>query len=294
MKKDKNLYLLTGDLGYPFFNELEKEFPKRFINCGLAEQNMISFAAGLALSGKKVFLYSIIPFAIMRDFEQIRNDLCYQNLDVKIIGDGAGLVYGSLGPTHHAICDVGIMRNLPNMKVLAPVDARETELLVEEAYKMRGPAYLRIERKKDPKIFPEGKKAEIGRGVILEEGDDVAIFGYGTILENALLVAENLRKKGISVRVVDMSSLKPLDEEIILETARKAKAIFILEEHNIIGGLGEAASFVLSSNRLNIPFKAFAIPDTFSHFVGDQKYLREKYKLDPENLEKEILKFLRM
>ena len=292
MRKDENLYLLTGDLGYPFFNELEKEFPKRFINCGLAEQNMISFAAGLALSGKKIFLYSIIPFAIMRDFEQIRNDLCYQNLDVKIIGDGAGLVYGSLGATHHAICDVGIMRNLPNMKVLAPVNARETELLVEEAYKMRGPVYLRIERKKDPKIFPEGKKAEIGRGVILEEGDDITIFGYGTILENALLVAENLGKKGISVRVVDMSSLKPLDEEIILETARKAKAIFILEEHNIIGGLGEAAAAIIAGSGSSIIFKSFGVEDNFSKYVGDQDYLREKNRLDPESLEERILKFL--
>jgi len=229
----------------------------------------------------------------MRDYEQIRNDLCYQNLEVKIIGDGGGFVYGSLGPTHHALCDIAIMRALPNMKVLAPVDAKETELLTEEIYKTKGPAYLRIERRKDPKIFPKNKKSKIGKALVLKEGRDITIFGYGTILANAFKASEELEKKRISVRIVNMSSLKPIDEKIILKTTKESKAILTIEEHNIIGGLGETIGFVLSKNNLKIPFKALAVPDVFSRFVCDQNYLRKKFQLDSENIVKEIKNLLR-
>ncbi len=295
-EKDENIYLLTGDLGFSVFEDFARKFPERYINCGVAEQNMIGVAAGLALSGKKPIVYSIIPFLIMRPFEQIRNDICIQNLNVKIVGVGGGLSYGSLGSTHHAIEDLAIMRSLPNMTVLVPADPIETSLAVRAMFKLKGPAYLRLGKSKEENIHQKPFNFKIGKGNLVKNGKDITIVGAGPIVKSAILAADLLKKEcGISVRVISMATVKPLDKNIIIKAAKETKAIFTVEEHNIIGGLGEGVAAVLAelpNNKAN--FKRVGINDHFVKKVGDQNYLKEKESISSDAIKKTIKNFLKI
>ena len=290
-KKDKDIYLLTGDLGFSVFEEFKQRFPNRFVDCGVAEQNMIGVAAGLALSGKKVVVYSIIPFATMRCFEQIRNDICLQNLDVKIVGVGAGFSYGAQGPTHHAIEDLAVMRSLPNMTVLCPADPIETGLAVKAMFKLKGPVYLRLGKSKEENIHFKPFEFKVGKANLIKNGRDITIIGIGPILKNAILAAENLEKKyNISIRIISMTTLKPLDKNIVLRATKETKAIFSIEEHSLVGGLGSAAAEILAESKNKILFKRIALPDEFCKEVGSQEYLREKKGLSVKKIQKTIEK----
>jgi len=289
-EKDENIYLLTGDLGFSVFEDFTRKFPERYINCGVAEQNMIGVAAGLALSGKKPIVYSIIPFIVMRPFEQIRNDICIQNLDVKIVGVGGGLSYGSLGSTHHAIEDLAIMRALPRMAVLAPADPIETALSVKAMLKLKGPVYLRLGKSKEENIHQKPFKFKIGKGNVVKNGKDITIIGTGPIVKSAILAAELLEKENnLSIRIISMPTLKPLDKNIIIKAAKETKAIFTVEEHNIIGGLGEGVATILAefSNK-KVSFKRIGINDHFVKKVGNQNYLKEKEGISPNGIKKII------
>lgn len=283
---DKNIHLLTGDLGFSVFEDFAKKFPNQYLNCGVAEQNMMGMAAGMALCGKKVLVYSIVPFVAMRCFEQIRNDVCLHNLDVKVVGVGGGFSYGALGRTHHAIEDLAIMRALPNMTVLCPADPLETELAVRAMLESSGPAYLRLGKSKEENIYSSSFDFEIGRAHVVKKGKDIAVMGIGPILKNAILAAENIEKKlGITVRVVSMSTLKPLDSRSVIEAAKNVKAICTLEEHSIIGGLGDAVSRVLTEAGHPVIFRSLGIKDALSKEIGDQVFLREKNNLSVESIE---------
>ncbi len=295
-EKDENIYLLTGDLGFSVFEDFARKFPERYINCGVAEQNMIGVAAGLALSGKKPIVYSIIPFITMRPFEQIRNDICIQNLDVKIVGVGGGLSYGSLGSTHHAIEDLAIMRALPRMTVLAPADPIETSSAVREMFKLKGPVYLRLGKSKEENIHQKPFNFKIGKGNLVKNGKDITIIGAGPIVKSAVLAADLLKKEyGVSARVISMSTVKPLDKNIIIKSAKETKAVFTVEEHNIIGGLGEGVAAILAEiPNSKINFKRIGINDHFVKKVGDQNYLKEKEGLSPNGIKKTIKNFLKI
>jgi transketolase len=287
--KNKDIFLLTGDLGFSVFENFRKHFPERFFDVGVAEQNMIGIAAGLALSGKIVFVYSIIPFATMRCFEQIRNDLCMQNLNVKIIGMGAGLHYGPAGPTHHAIEDISIMRTLPNMTVISPSMPEETENVIRSAAERQGPVYIRLSRSYGS-IECNGKSVfSIGKGLLIEKGNDITIISTGTILYNAKKVVDILKKEGVCTRLINIHTIKPIDKEIILKAARETNAVFTLEEHSGIGGLGSAVSEVLAESNAKVKFKRFALPDKFINDVGRQKYLLLKCGLSAEGIASVIL-----
>src|SRR3989344_1364145 len=212
MREDENIYFLTGDLGYNVLEEMQKEFPKRVINMGVAEQNMMGVATGLALSGKKVYVYSIIPFVTMRCYEQVRNDICYNNADVTILGVGSGLSYGILSATHFALEDIAIMRALPSMVVFSPADETEAVLGVKELYKQKKPAYIRIGKKEEPKIYNSSYDLKIGKGNILVEGSDIVIFSTGTIMSEVLKAVEILREKDIKASVINIHTIKPLDK----------------------------------------------------------------------------------
>lgn len=280
-KKDNKVFLLTGDLGFSVLENFREKFPKRFFNMGVAEQNMIGVAAGLALSGKTVFVYSIVPFLTMRCFEQIRNDLCHQNLNVKLVGIGGGLSYGPLGYTHHALCDIAIMRVLPNMKVFAPGDPFEAERVAEIAAFSEGPAYIRLGKSNEPKIHPKSLHFNIGKGIVLRNGRDITIFATGNMLYSAKLVVDKLSGKNIDARLVSMPTIKPLDKNIILKAAKETKAIFTIEEHGLIGGLGSAVADILSANNTNnIIFKSIGVNDEHAGVVGGQNYLRSYFKID--------------
>jgi transketolase len=294
-QKDKDIYLLTGDLGFSVFEEFKKKFPNRFINCGVAEQNLIGVAAGLALKGKKVFVYSIIPFITLRCLEQIRNDICLHNLNVKIVGVGAGFSYGAQGPTHHAIEDLGVMRSLANLTIFCPADPIETELVVKKMAKIKGPVYLRLGKSREENIYSKIFSFKTGKANLVKEGKDIAIIGIGPIIKNAILATEELEKKlNISIKIISMTTLKPLDRNIILKLAEEMRAIFTIEEHSLIGGLGSAVAEVLAESNSKIIFKRIALPDNFCKEVGTQEYLREKNNLSVNAIKKNIEKIWKL
>lgn len=287
-ENDKRIFLLTGDLGFSFLEQFQKKFPDRFLNMGVAEQNMIGVAAGLGLSGKIVFVYSIIPFITTRCFEQIRNDLCFQNLNVRLIGVGGGFAYGPAGSTHHAIEDVAIMRSLVNMTVITPGDPKETQMAIRASMGFQGPIYIRLGKGNEP-VIHSSLSFKIGKGIVLENGKDIAIIASGSILLTAKQVTDVLKEKKISVCLISMPTIKPLDNEIILESAKKTKAIFTIEEHSIVGGLGSAVSEVLAESKYKVLCKRFGLGDEHNKLVGSQKYLLEKTGLSVEHIVKTIL-----
>lgn len=289
MKRDKTVYFLTGDLGFSVLESIERDFPNRFINMGVAEQNMMGVAAGLALSGKKVFVYSIIPFATMRCYEQIRDDICYNNANVTIIGVGSGLSYGVLGCTHFALEDVAILRCLPNMTIVSPADAIEASLAIRAIYSLSTPVYLRIGKKGEPTVYQKPYAFKLGKGVTLTRGDDIAIFATGSILKNVLEAGTILKEKHhIFSSIVNLHTIKPLDVKLIVHMSKGKKAIFTVEEHGQIGGLGSAVAEIISQYDTMPPLTRIGTPDTFIKHIGSQTYLREKLSLLPGGIAKTI------
>lgn len=289
-KKNQDIMLLTGDLGFSVFEEYIEKLPLQFLNMGIAEQNMTGAAAGMAIEGKIPLIYSIVPFITMRNFEQIRNDICYQNLNVKIVGVGAGFSYGPYGHTHHGLEDIGILRTLANLVILAPGDPIETALATKAMFTHNGPVYLRLGKTGEPEIHKNKLSFKIGRGILIEEGKDLTIISSSILLSSAYDVIKNLKEKGLSVRFISIPTIKPLDQKIILESTRKTKAMFTIEEHSVIGGLGSAVAEVLAENSSNVIFKRIGVPDAFTKVIGNQQYMRKANKLSIEDITKTILK----
>lgn len=261
----------------------KKAFPERFINCGIAEANMISTAAGLAACGKTVFASSFAMFAAGRAFEQVRNSVCYPNLNVKIGATHAGISVGEDGATHQSVEDIAIMRSIPGMSVISPADAVEAEAAVEAAILHDGPVYLRFGRLAVPVINDEATyKFEWGKGVTLKDGTDVTIIANGLMVPEALKAYEILKAEGISARIVNMHTIKPIDSELIIKCAEETGAVVTAEEHNIIGGLGSAVSEVICKN-CPIPLEMVGIEDKFGK-SGVPAKLLEEYGLTAENI----------
>lgn len=293
-KQDKDLILLTGDLGFRAFEEFVQKYPQQFYNLGNAEANMVGVAAGLTLAGKKVCVYSIAPFITMRCYEQIRNDVCQPNLNVNFIGVGGGFSYGRQGFSHNTIEDLAIMRVLPNMTVLCPGDKVEAKLAVREAFKSTSPVYLRLGKAGEKKIYLRQPKFKLGQGLLVESGNDLTLVSIGNIIEDVLTVADRLKEQGLSVRIISMPCLKPFDQRIILKAAKETKAIFTVEEHSLIGGLGSSvAETLLEKDYSDILFKRFAVPDKYCLEVGSQSYLRKINGLSVEKITNDILKSIR-
>lgn len=293
-QSDGDIFLLTADLGFKLFDSFREKYPERFLNMGIAETNMIGVAAGLSLSGKKVYCYSMIPFLIMRCFEHIRIDICYHNLDVRLVGVGGGLVYGLEGVTHHATEDITIMRSLPNMTVVAPGDPYEVSACIEASASYKGPMYIRLGRSGEPQVYSEIPNLEIGKGIILfNKGNDICLLATGTMLYKAKIASELLLKNGFGVTLISLHTIKPLDETLIKDCAKKYRSIFTIEEHSIIGGLGSAVGEILSEIRYHGPFKRIGLPDEFNHYVGRTEYLHQKYGLTPEDIANNITELIK-
>lgn len=288
-KKDKNIMLITADLGFSVYEKYIEDLPKQYLNAGIAEQNMTGMAAGMAMEGRKPIIYSIVPFTTMRNFEQIRNDICYQNLNVKIVGVGAGFSYGPYGHTHHGLEDIGILRTLPNIVILTPGDPLEVALATKAMMEYNGPVYLRLGKAGEPVLHKTTPKFEIGKGLILQNGTDVTIVASSTLLYRAYEVTQVLESKKVSVRLISMPTIKPFDEQIILESTKKTKALFSIEEHSIIGGLGSATAEVLAENQVNIPFKRIGVPDRFTKVIGMQEYMRNANGLTTPQIVEKIM-----
>lgn len=254
-----------------------KEFPHRFFNAGIAEQDMIGLAAGLATTGKVAFASTFAVFAAGRAFEQIRNTVCYPKLNVKIGASHAGLTVGEDGGSHQSIEDLALMRSLPNMTVIAPADATEMRLAVRAAAAYHGPVYLRLSRLATPVIFPDDHYFEIGKAVVVRPGKDLTIFSTGTMLAAALTAAERLDNEGFSAEVINVATVKPLDIETVLTSLAKTRCAVTCEEHSIIGGLGSAIAEVIVEND-PVPLTRVGVLDTFGE-SGKPDELLERYGL---------------
>ena len=262
-KKNKNIVVLDADLaGATKTSIFAKEFPERFFDIGIAEADMIGTAAGLATCGKIPYASTFAVFAAGRSYDQIRNSVCYPNLNVKICATHSGITVGEDGATHQMIEDLSLMRTLPNMTVMSVSDDTQTKWAVEEISKLNGPVYLRLARLATPVIYDETQKFEIGKAVQIGEGTDATVFATGVTVAESLKAQEELAQKGINIRVVDVHTIKPIDKEMIIKCAKETKQLISIEDHNIIGGLGSAISEVLTEE---YPAKLtrLGIKDTF-------------------------------
>ena len=280
-KKDKNVYIITGDLGFGVLKPFWTELPEQIINAGIAEQNMTSIAAGLAMQGKTVYTYSIGNFPTLRCIEQIRNDCAYHNANVKVVCVGGGFVYGSLGMSHHATEDIAMMRSLPDVTVLAPGDLVEAECATKAIYETPGTCYLRLGRGGEKRIHEKLDGFTIGKAIEIQKGGNVAVFSTGAIFDEVNEACEELKVQGIIPTVYTFPTIKPIDKEVILECAKTHKAIVTVEEHNLSGGFGSAIAEVLAEmDGVKAKLVRVALDDRYSCIVGSQKYLRKQYSID--------------
>ncbi len=282
--KNNKVVVLDADLACCNHTDLFREkYPERFYNIGIAEANMTGVAAGLATTGKIVFAHSFAMFAAGRAFEQIRNFVAYPNLNVKIVGTHAGFSVEKDGATHQCLEDIGIMRTIPNMKIVYPADAIETAEVVKCLIDESGPAYLRLERiPLDVINNNPSYQFQLGKGSLLTEGGDLTIFTNGLMVQTCLEVHEQLLKENIKARVVNMHTIKPIDQEIIIQSAKETEAIVTIENHNVIGGLGSAVAEVLSENQ-GVPFKRIGVNDSFGK-SGKFADIMDKYGLDVKGI----------
>lgn len=290
----KDVYLLTADLGYNCFENFKEKFPKRFINVGIAENNMMGVATGLAMQGKEVFVYSIIPFLLYRSFEHIKNYISTYNLNIKLIGAGGGFSYGAQGISHNPIEDVGILNLLPNVKIMTPGTKNQTNKAIDIMLKNKGFFYIRLG--KVPKINTNEKlyNFKLGNGIILNKGSDVTLICHGNIIENVLKVAKELEKKNITVKVISYLNTKPININFLKKNLNMNSKIFCIEEHSEIGGLGSSiANIIIDLNLKNIIFKKIAIKDRAHLEIGSQDNLRKINGLDNKSIFKKILKILK-
>ncbi len=289
--ENPNVVVLDADLSKSTKTaDFGKKYPERFFNMGIAESNLLGTAAGLAAAGKIPFASTFAIFAVGRAFEQIRNSIAYPKLNVKIAATHSGITVGEDGGSHQAIEDVAIMRAVPNMVVLVPADGEETRQVILAAAKYYGPVYIRMGRLAVPLLFGEDYNFEIGKANVLKEGTDVAIMANGLMVSMALEASEELAAEGISVGVVNVASVKPLDIETIVRIAKQTKAIVTAEEHNIIGGLGSAIAEVLGE-KLPTPMVRVGLKDTFGE-SGRPQELLEKYGLTKSDLVKAVREVL--
>lgn len=292
-KEDKDIELITGDLGFGVLKPFWEQCPDQFTNAGIAEQNMTTVAAGMALEGKTVFTYSIGNFPTLRCLEQIRNDCAYHNANVKIVCVGGGFVYGSLGMSHQATEDLAIMRALPDVVVMAPADLVEAEECTKALVKYPGTAYLRLGRGGEKRIHDKIENFKIGKAVKVCSGTRVAIFSTGAIFEEVKEVREKLEKEGIYPLIYTFPTVKPIDRETIKDVAKEVDLIVTCEEHNIVGGFGSAVAEVLAEmNERKACLMRIGLNDRYSIKVGDQRYLRKMYKIDCESITERILETL--
>ena len=271
-----DVMLLTADLGYSVLERFAEELPAQYANVGVCEQAMVGISAGLALSGRRVVLYSIANFPTLRCLEQLRNDVCYHNLPVTVIAVGGGLAYGAQGYTHHGVEDLGIMAMLPNMAVACPADPLEATALLPQLLERRRPAYLRLGRSGEPVLHPAGTSVSLNQAIRLREGHDVALLGIGPIIGRALSAADALAARGISATVLSFPGFHPLDVPAIVDAGRRHRAILTIEEHNVTGGFGSRVADILLTAGLVPRFGKYGVTDALHGKIGSQTWLLDR------------------
>ncbi len=282
--RDPHVYLLTGDLGFGVFDSFRASHPRTFVNVGVAEASMIGVGAGLALCGKKVYCYSIIPFLLMRAYEQIRVDVAGHGLGVRLIGTGGGFSYGLEGFTHYGLEDLALMRVLPNMTIVAPADPSEANQLAALSLDFATPLYVRLGKAGDPVVHTRPRTLAIGQGMVLSEGRHAAVIATGSMVFPALQAVQKLRAQGIEVTLIDMHTIQPLDVTLVRQCASSHELIVTVEEHRITGGLGSAVAEVLCENGYKGAFRRIGIPEKLPPCVGDAEHLKQQYGLSTEGI----------
>ena len=282
-EKYKNIVVFDADLSAATKTSIfAKKYPDRFFDMGIAEADMVSTAAGMAICGKVPYVSTFAMFAAGRAYDQIRNSVCYPNLNVKICATHAGITVGEDGATHQMLEDLALMRVIPNMTVISPSDDIQTRWAVEEAYKIKGPVYIRLSRLATPVIYEENQKFEIGKMVQIGEGTDATIFASGDVVVEAIKAQDVLSEKGINVRIIDVHTIKPLDEDMIIKCAQETKRLISVEDHNVLGGLGSAIAEVLTS-KCPTKLERIGIKDQFGR-SGKAEELLHYYSLDVEGI----------
>lgn len=282
-EKDKRVYALISDNGAIVYDKFRKDLGGQYLNLGISEANMLGMAAGMASCGKIPFAYTIGAFLAYRALEFIRNDICLQKQNVKIVGTGAGQVYSALGPTHHSTEDLGGLRSLPNLTIICPASPMEVKKATFAAYEYKGPVYLRIGTNREPEIYSEDYAFEIGKGVVLREGEDISLIATGSVVKDALSVAEILSEENIRARVINIHTIKPLDKEIIMRSINETGRIITIEDHNIIGGLGSAVAEVIAESGKGVTFKRIGL-NGFSEGYGTYENVKKMNGLGLEQI----------
>lgn len=291
-RRDDRICLIIGDLGFSVVEPFAKEFPDRFLNAGVAEQNMIGMATGWSLAENKVvFVYSIANFPTFRCLEQIRNDVCYHKANVKIVSVGGGLTYGSAGFSHHAIEDLAIMRALPGMVVSAPADAYETDSITQLSVESKGPFFIRLGKNNEPAVHKNSCSLSIGDPIVYKEKSDILVVSTGPLISEAINAAEMLEKKGLKVSVMGIPFLKPLNTEKVLQVLKDKRIVITVEEHTRFGGLVSVIAEIIAENNITLSFHRLCLPEFIDH-VGSQKELREFYGIDAGGIEKYVSRAL--
>lgn len=290
-RDDKVIHVLA-DSGTGYDELFRTNFPKQIINFGIAEEHMVAAAAGLATAGRIPFVYTAGAFLVYRAYEFIRDDLCFQNLNVKVVGMGSGLSWSSLGPTHHTTEDVAVLRALPNLTILSPATPIQVAACVEEAYRMNGPVYIRIGMNGEKEYFGKDYKLPARKNEVFISGAEITVFTTGSILEEVMDAALLLKEQGILINVVNVYSIKPVDRENILSMAETSNLFFTVEEHNINGGLGSIISETLADKGTGIQNVRVGLKDAFAIGYGTHKEVRKQNGLDAASIAKKITEYM--
>lgn len=288
-EKDVNVLHLVADSGTGFDEMFQRNFPAQMMNFGIAEEHMVAAAAGMATAGKIPFVYTAGAFLAYRSLEFIRDDICFQNLNVKVVGMGSGLAWSSLGPTHHTTEDLAVLRAIPNLKIMSPSTPVQVAACVEDAYKHQGPVYIRIGMNNEKEFLEDGYQLpETGQDILKAEGD-VVIFTTGSILEEVVETSEILEESGIGTSVINVSVIKPFYEEYLLQRASDARLLVTVEEHNVYGGLGSILSEVLTKHGIGKKLLRIGLNDVFAEGYGNnQKIVRKQNELDAASIDRKI------
>lgn len=293
-KKNRDIILVTSDTGAVCHDKFKEELSEQYINVGIAEQNMIGVAAGLAMSGKIVYVYAIVPFATMRCYEQIRVDLCCMELPVSIVGIGAGLDYSTLGATHHGTEDIGLMRLLPSMNVYSSSDNLTAGIFAKADPQQIGPRYIRLDRTGFPLIYKNENDIDLSKGFsTLKKGKDLYIIATGRMVHSALEIAKKLSAQSISAGVIDLFRIKPFNEKMVWNVIKNVGHLVTLEEHFLTGGIGSLVSGMLATKKNTPVFKSIGIPDRFCKVYGDREYLQKSYEIDVDSVEKSVKEWIK-
>ena len=291
-ERDHDVLHLLADSGTGYDEMFRRNFPDQIFNFGIAEENMVAAAAGMATVGKKPFVFTAGAFLVYRSLEFIRDDICFQNLNVKIVGMGSGLSWSSLGPTHHTTEDMAMLRAIPNLMILSPATPRQVAECVKAAYDHEGPVYIRIGMNKEHEFFDENYSLNISTNDVLRDGTDIVVYSTGSILEETYKACELLEKDGISVKLVNVSCIKPFDAVGLLDDAVSFKRIVSIEEHNIYGGLGSIISEITSYNGIPVKVIPIGMEDRFAVGYGTQDIVRGNNNLDSESIYRRIIEVL--